>query len=292
MKVGSDTVDISRNGKHFYTLLNRRAVLESKSEKDLINRTSPVIASFLKTLCKQNNLKEIIVAKEKNYKEMLDIIIKDISDNLNGAEISVLKMVPDEMQENSPVEFRTANFKEMSKVCEALSSISENIENTKHIASILLRTNLPKDMWGGKEVTSVFHGAKNSMEEMADSLESVEGCIEQSDNFLRHLSSFGEKIPNSHIPQVRAMVGNTLEHFATIKTVLSDLSQNLHGLYDIDSTFKRCTGYPATWFLNSSILYDFLFEFETLIEQLIKLARIEENTMGPLLVWKVQTGDK
>ena len=291
MKAGTDRIDISRNGKHFYTLLNRRAVLESKSEKDLITRTSPVISTFLKTLCKQGNLKEVTIIKGKDYKEMLDTIIKNISDNLGNAEISVLQMVPDEMQENTPAETRAANFKDMSNICENFSSISENVENLKHIASILLRTNLPKDIWGSKEVVSVFHETKNSMDSMNDSFEYLEGCIEQSDSILRHLSSFSDKISNN-IPQVRTLVGNIIDNFSNTKTVLSELSQNLNGLYDIDSTFKKNTGYPATWFLNSSILYDFLFEYEALIEQLIKFARIEKNLIEPLLVWKVKTGEK
>jgi methyl-accepting chemotaxis protein len=289
MKIGSDTINISKNGKHFYTLLNRRSVFESKSEKDLINRTSPVISALLKTLCKQGNIKEIQIAKKKDYREMLDMTMKGISDNLGNVEVSVLEMVPDEIEDNSPAEVRTANFKDLQSVNENFLSISENIENLKHVSSILLKTNLPKDMWGSKEVTSVFNSVKSNMDSMSDSLEHAGTCAEKSEGLLRYLSSFNEK--TSNIQQTRTIVGNILENFSTIKTALSELSQNSHGLYDIDSTFKRCTGYPATWFLNSSILYDFLFEFETLIENLIKMSKIEGNIIGPLLVWKVQQGE-
>jgi archaellum component FlaC len=283
IKIGNDLVNISKNGRHFLTLLNKRAVLESKSEKDMINRTLPVLSIFIKSLCKQSGIKNITASKGNNYQKMLDSIINNVSKNLYDSEVAVLETVPDEITDNIPSE-RTAN----NDICKSLSDISENIEGVVRNASTLLKTNLPKNMWGGREVTAIFQNTKNSLNDMSEKLEYIEECIEKTSDLNRHLNVFRDKLSNSNL---RVIMGNIINNFSSIKTVISELSQNLYNLYNIDPTFKKCTGYPATWFLNSSILYDFLFEFEALIDHLIKLSRIEESTIKPLLVWKVQNGE-
>jgi len=84
-------------------------------------------------------------------------------------------------------------------------------------------------------------------------------------------------------------VSRISENFIPVKNMISSLAQILHRLYDIDWVFKKYTGYPTTWFFNSSVFYDFLYSFENLIKSLIKTASIESGFIEPLLVWKVKT---
>jgi methyl-accepting chemotaxis protein len=292
IKVGNDSIDISRNGRYFYTLINKRAILASCSEKDAITRTGPVISILLRSLCKQGNIKQVSVNKSylsalKNYREMIDSMIKQISDNLGGAEISVLETVPDEIQENTPAEARSASLSGLSAMKNELPIISETVENIKHMSDILLKTNLSKNVWGGKEVSSVLHETKSNLEKMSDSFELLDRTTEQLDDTLRQLTA-----SSKNKSQARDLIGKLIDNFSTIKTVISELAQSTNKLYDIDFTFKKATGYPATWFLNSSIYHDFMFEYDNLMEQMVKLARIEENTVSPLLVWKVKTGEQ
>jgi hypothetical protein len=55
----------------------------------------------------------------------------------------------------------------------------------------------------------------------------------------------------------------------------------------MDATFQKHTGFPATWFFCSSVFMDFLYEYENLIEHLIKAANIESFLIEPLLVLKI-----
>ena len=287
IKTGTNNVNISRNGRYFYALLNKRAVLEACSEKDAINRTTPVISTLIVALCKKGNTKQVSINNNgKNYREMIDNMVKQISDNLRGVEISVLETVPDEIEDNSPAEVRTASLSGISVMKKEFPVISETIGNIRHISEILLKTNLSKNVWGVKEASVVLHDTKHNLEKMSDSFESFDKSIEHMDDSLRQLMA-SSKNKN----QIRDIIGKVIDNFSTIKTVISELAQNTSKLYGIDFTFKKATGYPATWFLNSSIFHDFEYEYDSLIEHMVKMARIEEEIVNPLLVWKVQTGE-
>jgi hypothetical protein len=285
IKIGSDTVNISRNGKYFYTLINKRAVLESCSEKDLVSKTASVIFILLKNMCKQGNIKQIHACTNgKDYREMIDGLIRNISDNLEDSEVAVLKMVPDEMQENTPAVVCSASMSGLATLRSTLPAISETVENIRHMSDILLKTNLSKSVWGGKDVSSVLHEAKHNIDKMYGSFETLDRTTEQMGDILRQFTA-----ASKNKAQALEMAGKIIDNFSTVKTILSELAHSTQKLYDIDFTFKKATGYPATWFLNSSIYHDFMFEYDNLMDHMVKLARIEENTVSPLMVWKVQT---
>jgi hypothetical protein len=281
MSVGPHNIKISKVGRYFYSLLDNRTILGAKSEKEVMEKTLPVLAILIKSLCKNANIKTIKYANNN-----LDSILQYIKKNLEPAEIFVLEMKPDEITDNKPpVDTPTITANILNSYKESLKKFGETVENIHHSSDILLKTHLAKDLWGNKGVTEVFNSIKADIAPL--NYDDFESNLEHSENHIKAL----DLLLNRKLPvQTKEIAGKVIEGFSEIKSFMSVLAQSLQNLYTMDSTFQKHTGYPATWFLCSSTFMDFLFEYENLIEHLIKSADIEQFLIEPLLVLKIKTG--
>jgi hypothetical protein len=82
-----------------------------------------------------------------------------------------------------------------------------------------------------------------------------------------------------------------INDFFTIKKAMSNMVHALYDLYDIDWVFKKYAGYPTTWFFNSSIFFNFINGYDTMVENLIKAVKIESDMIEPLFVWNIKVGE-
>ena len=74
--------------------------------------------------------------------------------------------------------------------------------------------------------------------------------------------------------------------------MLSRIIHDFYRLYDIGEVFKKQTGYPPTWFFDSSVFYDFQYGFENLIRHLVRMAKADATLIEPLYDLKVKlTGE-
>lgn len=298
IRIGTDDIYLSKIGRHLYSLLNKKAIMMAHSKKELYERLVPVLSLVIKNMSKSARTNTIKwKSANKNYTEMLEKMLKSINENLRPVELFVLKMKPDEIQDNTKIDKSVTSFTEkdiminnLKEYYSNLKKVEENIDNLKSTSEVLLRTNLDKNIWGSKKVMSVLGNIKLDINNLADDFETVEGCLERSDKYAGNLHMILSKnITGAHTKEV---IGKIIENFALLKSFLAMLAQTLFRLYNVDSTFKSHVGYPATWFFNSSIFHDFLFEFESLIDNMVRSASLESKTIEPLLVWKIKlTGE-
>ena len=295
--IGSDSIQISKIGRHLYTLLNNKAIMMARSKKELFERVVPVLSYIIKNVSK--NVQSNTVrwkSANKNYTEMLNGMLKAISENLRPVELFVLKMKPDEIQDNTKID-KAASFTDreamivnMNNYCLNLKRFGENLTNLRNTSEVLLRTDLDKGIWGSKEVMAVLNDVKVEIKSLEDDFEVIEGCLEHSDKYACNLRTIISQNISTH--HTRDIIGNITENFSQLKSFKSVLAQVLLPLYKIDASFKSHVGYPATWFFNSSIFHDFLFEYESLIDNMVKCASLESKTIETLLVWKIKlTGE-
>lgn len=290
MVAAKDVLEVSRIGKHFHCLLNRRAILSAKSEKELIERCAPVMVAVARIICQKNKLAPKHGGLDVKYAGLTNELVKFVNEGMDNAEIYVLDEKPDELQENMPKEDLTTRQSSFNGYSGYIAEISENVNNVQHLSDVLFKTHLAKDMWGSKDVSTIINGVKTEMAKLGEYSDTMDKCFEQSGTNAKFVQTC---VANQRYEQARTAAGKVIEDFSTIKTYLAELAQTLQKLYVIDATFKKFTGYPATWFIMSSILMDFLFEFESLIGNIVKTSSVEANTIEPLLVWKIKsTGDR
>jgi hypothetical protein len=285
MRAGRDFVSVAKSGRRYHALVNGRAVVAAKSEQDFESRAIPVVAAMAFRMCGEGGT--LVIDRRAG----METFVKYVRQNAKPLQVKVLESKPDEEGENIPNKEASAPDLPLglSKYSEHLSETGRNVDAVSHLADVLLRTNLAKNMWGSREVSAVLNGVKGGLEGLRRDAGDMDARMERAANDARYVRTC---VAGSLVHgQARAAAGRILEDFPQIKAYQSELSQTLHRLYDIDRTFKACTGYPATWFLMSSILMDFMFEFESLIGGMIRGASVETAAMEPLMAWRISTGE-
>jgi archaellum component FlaC len=288
LKIGSNRIEISKVGRLINTLLNCRTILTAESKKDFSAKSSPVLALIAKELVKKAQVNSIQGYSKgpKDTTDMVDETIEDIKKNIVPVEITMLKTVPDENEENNPpveARFNTAKFE---GYCRDMEEINTNLVGIRQTSGTLLKTSLAPKMWGAKEVMKVLNDMNSDKEEIGNGFEQLEARMEHSEDQVRMIqASIGRNTGT-----IRPLVGKVIENFSLVKSFMSRLAQTLQSLYTIDRVFKAHTEYPATWFFDPTTYMDFNFEYDNLISNLIKTASIEAEVIEPLLLWKIKTG--
>lgn len=289
IQMGSETINISKIGRHFYTLLNNRVIMAAKSKQELQSRVIPVLSHIMKNICKISQLNSARwMSVDKRYTEMVVDTIKNISKNLEPVEIYLLEAKPDETQDNRSIFSKNKRgiVEKLWNYRLSLKKFEETKNNIQEASEVLLKVNLDKNLWGAKNVMSIISEAKSNMVILSNDYETIDNCLERSDKYADQLQTIiKERIASKNL---KSIIGNIVENFTILKSFLSELTQVLHRLYGIDKTFKDHVGYPATWFLDSTVFMDFLFEFDSLINHLIKFTKFESSTIEPLLLWKIK----
>jgi len=280
MPIGQDTIGISKTGKSYYSSLNSRNLFVSKSDKDLLERTVPVLSLVAGMLCKRNGLKPSSVRKASS----LDPLIKNIDRNLKPVSVLVLDAKPDETQENTPVDASLPG--KLKAYVHFVKNVAANIDQLNHLSQILLRTDIKKSMWGSKDVLVVLHNVRTAVNRVGEFSEEYDKSVERSDTIARFM--YGCLCNTGLESQSRLAAGKIIDNFSILKTYASELAQSMCKLNTVDRTIEASTGYPAT-FVMSSLLMDFQYEYESLVNNMIKVASIETNIIEPLLAFKIRT---
>lgn len=294
IKCGSDNLHISRNGRHYYSSLNNRALIASKSEKDLLNKGIPVLTAILKSVCIKNagieQLKWLPTTDIKKDNQMISDAMKYVTQNLKPVGLMVLDTVQDEIagQPCKEATQRPNAIKGLQSYRDSLKEFGDNINSIKESSSVLLKTILAKTMWGSKDVMGIINEGKDSMASMAKDFDDIEVCVEQSDNRASMVQGYFQR--RMATTQVRDLVGKIIEDFSYLKSFMSRLALDLQPLYRIDADFKSKVGYPATWFFNPSTFMNFTDGYDTLIDHMVKSASLESDIIEPLFAWKISTG--
>jgi len=268
--------------------------MAAKSQKVLSERVVPVLSLMIKNICKHAQLDAARWRHiDKEYTDMITKTIREISQNLKPVDIYLLKAKPDETQDNRSIlsSDKRGIVEKLNDYRSSLSKFEETTNELKKSSEILLRTNLDKKIWGSKKVMNIINDMKSDMGVLSNDFEDVEGCLERSDDQAYKIQTIISK--KYATKNMKKIVGKVIEDFAALKSFSSELTQVLQRLSSIDRVFKASVGYPATWFFNGSTFMDFLFEYDNLVDHVIKFAALESDVVEPLLIWKIKlTGEK
>jgi hypothetical protein len=281
-RVASNILKLSKIGRHYYFFINDRAVAASKSEKELNASGITVIAAILKSMIRKSSLSIVKCASSNG----LNDIVKKVTDNLRPSEIEVLSVKPDEIEENTaPTEpehvIMASNFQNYRSYLRQVQALLVRLQES---SQDLLNVHLSKDMWGSKDVSNTLNDIKASLSDC--DFEHIESLIERSNDPIVKMAAFKETQYNKSVEAAGHIIGS----FSEVKTFLSKLAETLNPLYSIDTVFKNRLGYPATFFYSSSNFLDFLSDYESLVDSLVKTASIEKDLIEPLFVMKVKAG--
>ena len=210
-------------------------------------------------------------------------LVKDIIDTVNKSEqekIKVLESKPDEMTENSPLEAKL-QVGALNKYQSNLKLYSETFDDALSLSEVLLKTNLPKTMWGAKELKASLSKMKTASVNLLTHREAFEAAAEQTDLKLGQIIPclLDRKMSNRHVEE---SIDHVITSFRTMKSLMASFMQSFHGLYASDTLFKKHTGYPATWFYDPSVFFNFKERYADISDNLILASRDESSVIRPL----------
>lgn len=283
--VQGNQVALSSQGGSIHSHLNGSTLMKcSSSEFD--GYMAPVISMIVSELKGDKSLE---VWGNDDGMGLINKILKYINTYPEAVKLLSLSNKPDEMTINTPPVVLASDLMGlMEEYRKHVKQISSSMSETQSLAGALLRTELPGTMWGANKIHGALNSIRGNMNAIQDDLNHFEMSAERTD---KSADMFRDFMPTGKIRGKSAtkLADNVIEDFHVMKQAVSKTSQALYALFSIDPLCKKYTGYPTTWFFDSSIYYDFLYEFENLIRNLILTTKAERGVMAPLASWKNKT---
>ena len=130
-------------------------------------------------------------------------------------------------------------------------------------------------MWGADKVQRRIASVREDIRGFSEKVDRFDGALEDSGRKERPVMFM---LTTNMAPAEKGkMLSNFAKNFYPIKELLLGMAPVLDKLYKIDASFKKHTGYPATWFFNPSLFYDFQYNYENLMDHIIGFPSIEKN---------------
>jgi riboflavin synthase len=285
---GRDVIDVTVNDNHAQCYFNHINIINAKEVKAF----APIVGMILMSACRTPQVK-ISAKSNPSYADFLKNVI-DTVENSDQAKIKVLEDKPDEITDNKPKEAKW-DVSALENYRDGVKSLCASFDNTLVLSDVLLKTKLPKSVHSFKEVDKIIVKVKSAFLELNQNREVSELASEHTGTRVGQLIT-AVNVNRNNVPGIKriinAAVTNVVADFLTMKKLLASLVSSHYALYDIDRTFKKHTGYPATWFFDPSVYYNFKESYKDASDGLIEAARSEAAIVRPLYAWNAKvTGE-
>ena len=262
------------HSKSDHCLLNGCQVISSKTDSFM-----PLSGMLVLSTCIRPNEKVQVTYDPSFSNQLKDLL--DVITHSDQAKVEVLESKPDETVNNKPSDFGIPNITNYQAM---LKSASECLDQALSLTTALLKIKLPRKMWGVKEVEKILTRSRTDVEDIEQGKEAFEIAAEQSDFKAGQLKTFLEQYKGKKQASCE-MVNSMISDFMTMKKIMASYLIACHKLYGINKVSKIHTGYPATWFFDPSVLYNFMEKYEDMSDHLVAAARSESSLIRPLYVW-------
>ena len=188
------------------------------------------------------------------------------------------------MTDNKPVEAKFS-LHELDEFRDNLKVYASCFEDILSLTDVLLKMKLPKNVRGFKELTKIITTTKTATEEMMTNKEQYEIVAEQLDGKIGQVILLIKR--NGSIGKLlRPAIDQVINNFGSMKKYSTEILYAFNPLYNVDHMFKKYTEYPATWYFEPSVFYNFTERYKDASDHLIEMAHIESSIIRPLHDWQ------
>lgn len=281
---GNDSFDVVTSDKQGQCFFNTVEILETKD----LECFAPVVGVLVASACHFPNPK-IDIKSNPSYADFLREMIDTISKS-DQAKIRVLEEKPDEMTDNKPKEAKF-EAKNLDGFRDSVKDLYNCIDNTLSLSNVLLKTKLPRNVYSFKILDRILSRLKTASYELNENKNYCEVASEQIGIKIGQVMAAvsANKIEDTIVrTTVKNAVDQVVSKFIDMKKSLASLLLDYYNLYAIDKTFKKYTGYPATWYFDPSVYYNFTESYKDVSDNLIETTRIESSVLGPMRNWQTK----
>ena len=256
-----------------------------------LERFSSIVGMLVTSACVAPKT-EVVVKRNPSFSDFLSGLVDTLTKS-DQVKVNVLEMKPDENSDNTPKE-ASFDIRSLDEFREGLKTYANCFDDTVNLSGVLLKTKLPRSITGFKELHRILSDTKTASEELSTKREQYEIASEQLDNRISQIiiavvnNLDGPKRANI----LKTAVAKVLDNFFTVKRLSAETFSSFNPLYNVDKAFKKYTEYPATWYFEPSVFYNFTEKYKDASDHMIDLARAEASIIRPLHFWKIKvTGE-
>jgi hypothetical protein len=264
-----------KSGKTLQCALDGQEILTAKLDDQSF---FPVVAIMVNSLVKPKS--EISIKTAKGMSDFIKPLVDQIEKS-DKAKSKLLETKPDEMAENKGIDSKL-NKEALDKYQENIKVYAGTYDEALSLSEVLLKTNLPKTMWGAKELKSSITHMRTASVDVINSREKFEIASEHSDVRVGNVSSILFDKRASNKKYVEESITSITNDFESMKNMMASFLINNYNLYNSDQLFKKCAGYPASWFFDPSVFLSFREKFEDIAEHIIEASKTESTVIRPL----------
>jgi hypothetical protein len=274
---GHDVLDVMVDDKYARCFMNGISVMASKD----LNIFAPVVGMVAISSSRIPNALIMVEAGE-SYSDFLKGILDTVSKS-DQVKVKVLKEKPDEIADQKPKQaFLSKGILEDFK--NVISRANECLFDVLSLSNILMKTKLPRNVLSFKDLNGTLNRVKMAVNNLLENKDQCELMIERTGtNVGRVLIAMENNLNNYKIKKsVQESVDHITADFLAFKKVLATLILSQYPLYDINPIFKKYTDYPATWFFDPSVFYNFSERYKDASDTLVNVVRAEASVIRPL----------
>ncbi|MBE3085417.1 MAG: hypothetical protein IMZ64_04295, partial [Bacteroidetes bacterium] len=218
----------------------------------------------------------------KNYADFLKGILDTVSKS-DQVRVKVLEEKPDEIADQKPKQ-GSLSMGSLEEFKDEIKTTSDCFFDVLALSEILLKTKLPKNVLSFKELNNVLTKVKIASKGLSENKEHCDLIVERiGTNVGRILIARKNNLNNSTVRKtVHGSVDYVIADFMALKKIMATLVTTHYPLYDVNPMFKKYTDYPATWFFDPSVFYNFSERYKDASDNLINLVRAEASVIKPL----------
>jgi hypothetical protein len=300
LKMGSDTFNIVDRDNRTYGVYDGCDVLNCVNFRESTEKIAHILKDFIEEYSKSNKCASLSVFKSKDTGDTEGFFeqLKDIP----GVKKVTIKVLPEDMTEIgktlrpefdvSSVADRPALVNGLREFSQLVSDMCKTLNVCRDDALTLTQGKLINSMWGAGSMQQILNDlnrdiAENGVWERVEFfatliIKSVERLIHKLSTDLSTVCAEEKKMIGT------VLIPNVLTNYEQFRKIMSSALLSLSSLIYIDAVFKKATSYPATWFMNGSMLEDLKQDYRKILGFMVRIPEIEQTVIYPLDFMKLQ----
>ena len=284
VKCNRDIFDIVLTDKYARCLLNGMDVIGSK---DFIS-FGPIVSLLVASACTAPST-VVTVKKDPSYGDFLKGLVDTLSKS-DQIKVKVLEDKPDEIAEQKPKQASMVTEEDLDGYRCGMRAYCDCFNDVLSLSEVLMKTKLPKSVLAFKDLNSIFARIKAATTELNKDRDHCDVVVEHTGNRIgKIIVAMGQNFNDPNIKKIaQESVDHVVADFMGTKKLLASLINSHYSLYDINPLFKKHTDYPATWFFDPSVFYNFTERYKDASDSLIEVVRTEASVIRPLYAWQTK----
>jgi hypothetical protein len=278
VRCNRDIFDVILTDKYARCLLNGMDVIGSK---DLVS-FAPIVAMLVASSCTVPGT-AVAIKKDPSFGDFLKGLVDTLSKS-DQIKVQVLEDKPDEKDNQKPKQASKLTVEELDGYRCGVRAYCDCFNDVLSLSEILLKTKLPKSVLAFKDLSSSLSRVRTATIELNKNRDHCDIVVEHTGNHIGRVMVAMENNPKD--PSIKKIIQESVDHvvadFMGTKKFLASLINSHYPLYDINPLFKKHTDYPATWFFDPSVFYNFTERYKDASDSLIEVARTEDTVIRPL----------